>query len=212
MSNPCVALSDQYIRTSSGRLSWPSLFEKEESSDVAPEKWKYASTLIFGPDADLSVLRKKIEEVATKAFGPAGLSLITDQTRIGLRDGITKISKEDGSYSDGFGPGTFFIKARTAYQPPVVNHSREAISDPSVVVPGSFAKFVIKVFSYEKPQRGIGLQLEGVQLLGGGQRFASGSKGVSPTDVFEEASNLGATALAPDSEQAAPPAGSTGNW
>ncbi len=188
---PCVKLPTGEIRTCPVRLSFPFFFEKQPPME-AGQSAKWATTLLFPPGADLSLLYQEAQAVALAkwptAFQPGGPTLANP-----FRDQGEKANRE------GYVPGAIFITASSErMQPPVVHVSNPAlpIIDKSKVYPGVWALVTLRAFDYDKKvKKGVSWGLQSAMILADDKSLGGGT--VDPVAQYAGVQPIEGLSIAP---------------
>ncbi len=158
------------ITLPAGIASFPALFEPVVGFEGTPPK--YNVTILWDRDADMSGLKKAIDEAIAKKW-PEGRP---NNLKMPLKDGNTKLDKE-GNVRPEF-EGKKFAKAscNATDVPKIVDAQCQPIIDRSKVYGGAEMRVAVSVFAYDKGgNRGISLYLGNVQVTGEGQPFGNAS-------------------------------------
>lgn len=155
------------VLTPKFRVSFPQVFKAEAFEDGDP---KYAITMLFDKDADLTEMKKAAEAAAKEKWADK----IPKNLRSPFRDG-------DEKELDGYA-GKIFVRASSKSKPGVVDQNVKPIVDPSEFYPGCYARATVVAFAYEaKGNKGVSFALLNVQKLGDGEAFGNRS---NPEDDF----------------------------
>lgn len=146
------------------RLAFPSLYEPTAYKDG--EK-KYQATLILEEgDPQIEMLRLAIAQVATQRWGriPPGFLPC-------LRDGSAK-------EVDGFGPGTWFLNAKSKTKPSVYGANNELLAaQDGIVYGGCYVHARIELYAFDgQGQKRVNAGLSGLKFAKDGEPFAGGRK------------------------------------
>jgi len=153
------------VTTPKGRLSYPHLFEKNESGEYA--SGMYECLLLIPKSADISSLKDLAEAVAKDKFGDKFKGL----------DKFKHPPIRDGDEYEDDRAGHWVIKAKTKVRPQIVGADPSiAINDSEEVYGGRHAKLSLSCYAYDTSgNKGVAFTLRNVQLLPGGERFGGGS-------------------------------------
>jgi hypothetical protein len=184
------------VITPPGRLSFPSLFKKNNFGDGDP---RYEATLLFPKETDLSGLKHAIKGAVIAQWGP-DKSKWPKNLKMPLRDGDEKSDR------DGY-PGNFYFTARTVQKPGVVDQKRNPIEEESGEVYGGCwvrAAVNVKAFVYRGKggqgapiNQGVSIYLGNVQKVRDDTPF--GAMNRAPEDDFDDlADEAGTTETASD--------------
>lgn len=153
------------------RLSFPQLFVPK-----APEPGKdpvYSATFLFALDADMSELEKAARAAAVEKWGDKAKEMFQrQQLKWPIRDQASKAHL--AGYSEGF-----FISARAAERPGVVDARLNPIMDPAEVFAGMIVRASLNAFAYDHPVggKGVSFGLNNVMIVrSDGTRFDGRSK------------------------------------
>ena len=142
------------------RVAFPQVFTPAEGD---MDKGFYSVVMLFPKDEDLSVLKRAAKAAAKEKWGdkiPKGL-------RQPFRDGD---EKELTGYS-----GHIFVKAKTKYQPGLVDAKRNPIIDPTEFYAGCWAHATVSAAAYDfNGTRGVKFYLHNIQKLKDDDAFVGG--------------------------------------
>lgn len=167
------------VLTPKARIAFPHLFEKETFKSGKP---KYAVTLLFPKDSDLSGLQAAMKLAADEKWGnkkPRGL-----KTPLKDGDAVDKDGELKYPY-DGY-ENCWALKASTEYDNfGIVDVKKDPITDPDEVYGGCYGRAFLQAFAYDtEMSRGVGFALIHFQKLADGESFG-GSK-ISARDAFDD--------------------------
>jgi len=156
-------MSEKRVITPVARLSYPYLFRKAEGLNGG--EGKYQCELIFEPDADLSELKKAVEQAAKDRWGDK----IPKNLKSPFRNGDTDRAEKDG-YA-----GNTFIGARSKDKPGVVvGRDRRPPYEESEVYGGCYVKASVTAFAYDSAgNKGVSFALNNVWKLRDGDPFGN---------------------------------------
>ena len=107
--------------------------------------------------------------------------------------------------------GCYTIRARSKFQPQVVDPQRKAILDPNVPADGDWVYASIQLYSYTKPRQGVAASLNGVMFHGPGQQKLGTGGGPSVDEMFghvpQQAASTTTVAAPAQPQQNQPPGG-----
>lgn len=169
-------------------LSYPNLHEPDPAKTAEKKKDMWTSTFIFPKGTDLAPLTEKIKEVAVQQWGDKGLERLKDGLiKNPLLDGGGKQGKNKttGEYNAAMGPGVYFVRCATVFQPTVVN-ARVLPATKEECYPGVECYPVLQAYAWNNKENGDGISFgfSMVQVLGRGERIAGASK--DPNEHFEK--------------------------
>lgn len=175
------ATSDPFV-TPVCRIGFPSV-DKPWAGPNGDSTPKYQAHLLFAKDSDLGPFKNAVREVVQaqwpdKAKRPKNL-------RLPFRD------QGEKEQFDGFEAGEVFVIAKKNEQygrPGVVNSKNQIVTDYSEVYPGVNARAQVVVYAYTKPDPGVAVGLNHIQLVGGGEPFGNMTR---PEDAFEPVAAAG---------------------
>lgn len=181
------------IKLKNVRLSFPTIFKAEAYQPGQDPK--YSATFILDEATDknsVAELKNAINKLIELEFGGNSKALAS----VGLRSGEEKVN-DDGSYKDGFGPGTQFISASNKSRPQVVdrNPSIPLTAEDGKIYAGCRVNALVRVNAMNgkswKPDPSFGkkiiFSLLAVQFDGNGEAF-----GEARVDVESAFDNLDA--------------------
>jgi hypothetical protein len=168
------------------RLSYPALFEARAVMGNEAKKM-FGITMLFP--------KKSTAETLKAAKHPASTWLPTDNC-MGMYAEITKIARANfgpevdlkslklTKFRDGDKPkdsgkieeqdkGFIVVKSSSKDRPDCLRQDKTRITDPSELYPGCWARAVLTVAVFLKPQRGVTIYLAGVQKLADDTPFSS---------------------------------------
>lgn len=187
--------SSGLLTTPPGILSFPDLAKARAVKEGDPPK--FAATIIFHEDTDISDLKAEALAVMAEAFfgedeAKAKKAIKTGGVKWPFR---RDLSSKPG-YEERAGEGGTYIIARAnednrpgvvfAYADPDTGKPARVPEDQvkAQAYPGTNVRLLLQAYSWTHPQggKGVSFGLAGVQLLGGGERFDGR---ISPEDAFE---------------------------
>ena len=158
------------ITTSEALLSYEHLFEptSPEGSGADPQ---YSACLVFDKDADLSDLKKAVDDTGRAKWGQKYASLKeSGEIRIPFRNDRLK--------EKGYEPGSVYINVRSKQKLGIASKyagpdgKPQVITDPGEVYSGCKVRATLSVFAYDKAgNHGISFGLNNVQKLADGERL-----------------------------------------
>jgi len=164
-------MSDNSVVTPVGRLSYPHLFERQESMNPG-EEGKYAAAIIFEEGTDLTELKKAIVAAAKEKFG-------ADKAAEMIQKGKLRLPLREDGEDKGYPENSTFFNARTSYEPQVISRyidpetgSPRVITNPNEMYPGCDVKFSVTPYGYDVAgNRGVALGLNAVLKYGDNTRL-----------------------------------------
>lgn len=171
-------------QTPAFRLSYPALFEAVETLNG---DMKFNATMLF-PKADLAAKLKagnhaastwlpidsmkafyqEVVRVARANFGPE-----VDLSTLKLpkfRDGDK--AKDNGKIDDNE-KGYIVIRTTSKEKPKCLRQDKTVITDPAELYPGCWARAILTIAPFSKPNHGVTVYLAGVQKLADDTTFSS---------------------------------------
>ena len=144
------------------RVSFPSLFEPSDFDG----KSKYAVTMLFSSDVDLTELKKAIQDCIKEKWP----TKVPPNLWNPLRDGSEKPDL------DGY-DGCMFLKASSKTRPGVVDQNCQEIIDSSEIYAGCYARATVVPFAFDvNGKRGVSFLLSNVQKVDDGDSFSGRSR------------------------------------
>lgn len=162
------------------RLSYPFLF-KPRPAKRAGDKPKFGAMLIFDEDA-LPVLRKAVLEAAEEQFGEKAADMLrAKKLKNPIRPG-------DDQPDNPHVQGKWFVNVSSQNQPEVVDRHLNIVTDPARVYAGMFVRGLLAFKYYDVENKGIGVYLNGMQLVREGERIDGRT---SAKAAFDDGADLG---------------------
>ena len=160
-------------------LVYPSLFEPSSFKNEDPT---FSATFLIPKSADLQPIR---EAVKAAAFGKWGTGISLSSIRMPVRDGDEKAIDENGNVNkDSFYYNQWFIRAKSRWQPSIVNIYNMAITDPQEIYGGCVVSALLSFYGYDyMGNKGVGCGLRAVCKIEDGEPIGSGR--VNTGDVFK---------------------------
>ena len=156
---------NQYL-TPAATLVYPSLFEP---SAFGTEEPVYSATFLIPKVNDLQPLKEVIKQAAASKWGTQILKNM-GSLRYPVRDGDEKAETPDSFYA-----GMYFVRAKSKWQPPIVDIYNEPITEPSELYGGCVVRAVLTVYGYDyMGNRGIGCGLRAIVKIDDGEPIGSG--------------------------------------
>ncbi len=178
MAKSKISIEDKKVTTPTFRVSFPHVFKPQGFKNQEP---KYAVTMLFPADADLSGLRRAAFKAKVEAWGPDKSDW--PKHRSPFRNGDKEKSDMKGY------KGHIFVTARCkAGSPPgVIDRRKNQITEESgEFYAGCFARATLIAFKYggqDGIKEGIGFSLQNIQKVKDGEKF-SGKRDAE--DEFDE--------------------------
>lgn len=161
------------------RLSFPHVFRRQEGDMGAG---KYAATLLFPKDTDLSALKAAAAACIKVKWGDKKPSNL----RSPFRDG-------DEKELDGYA-GCIYIRATSKTKPGVVDANVQPILDEEELYPGCYVRASLSVYAYDQSgNKGVSFGLLNLQKVKDGDSFSSTSKAEDDFSPLESAKSSGAS-------------------
>lgn len=166
------------VFTPAFRVSFPAVFEPTAMSDK--DTPKYAVTMLFPKDTDISMLKDAVDEAIAEGMDKKWNGKKPKSLRLPFRDG-----DEDENYSEKEGfPGHIFVRASSIQPVGLVDKHKTPIEDPMDFYAGCYAIATLVAYPYDTAgNRGIAFGLQNIQKIADGEHF-SGRKRAS--DDFED--------------------------
>lgn len=163
--------------TSEGRLSFPYL-AKPKQNDSGDDR--YGLSFLFPAGADVSALEEAAEAAGKEKWGK-------DWPKVRKRSNFKWPFRDQGEKSDqyeGYEEGAIFFNCNSTKCPPVIDGKMSPVSDlASEVYGGRRARVEVRFYAFDKKGGiGIGVGLQCVQLLKGGEQLGGGTS--DPTKAF----------------------------
>lgn len=178
-----VALSEVQFVTPVCRASYPNLLKPSEKTG------KYGISLIFGPEADLSIMRNALIKAAQKKWGnqipaklvgylEAGVTPETDTRGYPIHPGDKKI--DDAGNTDPAYAGCLYINASSPKKKPKfgqkVNGVFQLSNDPEMARAGNYVRCSLTAFGYNfEGTKGVSLGLNNVMFVRYGEPLGTGT-------------------------------------
>lgn len=159
--------------------------DKMENGQV--KKGKFGATIMFLPNADLSLLKNAWLAKCRQDF-PGHFNPQTGEM-FGLHSPFhDQAEKAFGAKPyQGFTPGAQFINTSTQFKPGCVDAMGQPITDEKRVYPGVWAFATLNLYTYgvnpPQPKKGVGFGLQSVMLIADDLRILGGG-GSDPTKEF----------------------------
>lgn len=173
-------------------ISFPNLFEPRAMSE--DDKKKFSATFLFETGTDLRPLVEAVIAVAKEKFGGD----VEQQIKQGkIQTPFRRDLDSKPGYRERAGDSGVFINCRSDRRPGVVAAFADpttgkpaAITDPAAIYPGMYVRGLITCYAYtHKMKKGVTFGLDGVQVLGNGERLDGR---VAAEDAFEADPNASA--------------------
>lgn len=161
------------------RASFVSVFEHRKIQGESDGK--YAVTMLFPKDTDLTPLKKIYLAAATEKWGPKPKWPKDMQNP--FRDGNEKTQFQ--GYENHI-----FVTATSKQRPGVVDKNLQPIIDPEEFYSGCYARATVIAFAYDvKGKKGVSFALQNIQKLKDGEAFTGRRKAEDDFEVVEDNSN-----------------------
>lgn len=170
------------VITGKARLSFPHLFEPWASDPKDSPKY---SVMVLIPKSDtvtIQKLREAENEVKDEKKDVWG-GKIPSNLKSSIHDGDAE-SEDHERFPERKGHWYFTANSSAKYRPGVVDRSVQPILDQSEVYSGVYAKVSVTAFAYNtRGNQGVGLGLNNVQVLGGGDNLGGGLSAAAEFDA-----------------------------
>jgi len=176
------------------RLAYPDLFKVGNAIPGSESEPKFGASFIMTPDSPaFKMAQAAFVHVGNVKFGKNAPAIIAELSKDKkcLRRGDSNLDKE-GNVRNGFG-GNFYVVARNALKPAVVNRAKQPLDDDGTVYGGCIVNAAIEIYAHEGPKIGkrIDAKLLAVQFVEDGEAF----NGTRPNaDMFGTLPDVGGTA------------------
>lgn len=165
--NPIVLLESGNYRTCPVRLSFPNIFSRSKPIPPNPEG-KFGANLLFPVCADLTLLKKVVEQVAKDKWGDKPPKL-----RSPFKD------QEENLRYEGYVAGGIFLACNAHLKPSCIDAKGHVITDETAVYPGVWAVCTIRPFSYDKGvNKGVAFGLQSVMIVADDKNLGGSSEDV----------------------------------
>lgn len=173
--NPRKAMTPKF------RVSFPQLFEPSAMDETS--KKKYAVTMLFPKDTDLSALEDAYEAALEDGVERLWKGKKPKNLRSPFRD-----ADEEDDYMDKEGyKGHIFIRASSLDKPGVVDRDKVKITDPMEIYAGCYARATVVAYAYDVAgNRGVAFGLQNIQKLKDGEAFSGRMKAEDEFDEWED--------------------------
>jgi len=161
-------------------LVYPSLFEPSAFKSEEPT---YSATLLIPKQTDMTSIKVAVKAAATQKWGQQILTKL-NTLRYPVRDGNEKAVDENGNLNkDNFYYNHYFIRAKSKWQPPIVNIFNETIEDPNEVYGGCIVRAYLSFYRYDyMGNKGISCGLRAVCKINDGPPIGGGR--IDTAEVF----------------------------
>jgi len=159
-------------------LVYPSLFEPTSFEKEEPT---YSGTFLISKNADMNPAKEAIYEAFASKFGRN--SKMTG-TRYPIRDGNEKAVDENGGIDkENFYYDRWFFRAKSKWQPAIVNIYNDPIADENELYGGCIVRAYISFYGYNyMGNKGVGCGLRAVCKIEDGEPLGSGR--INTAEVF----------------------------
>jgi hypothetical protein len=159
-------------------LVYPNLFEPSSYKNEEPT---YSATFLISKATDIEPLRNAIRAAAATKWGN-NVKLST--LAMPVHDGDEKAIDENGNLNkDNFYYNMHYIRAKSKWQPPIVNIYNDGIIDENEIYGGCIVRAYFAFYGYDfMGKLGIGCGLRAVCKIEDGERLGGGR--VDTSDVF----------------------------
>ncbi len=191
------------LTTTIGTLSFPHVFESTKTKNDKGEDIYDIQIIIPKTDrVGLQALARAIKEVGQSRWGDN-----YNKVKNPLRDGDKekdKIADDGQTYGDKYPErlGCYFLNARSRKPVGVFDRERTPITDPNVLYGGCKGRISVTFYPYStQGNSGVGVGLNGVQMLGEGEPLGGGRPNVeSMFDLLPDEDDLGLDDVADEPE------------
>ena len=177
-----------------GRVSYPNVFRAHQSE--LSGKLEYSVVLVFGPDADLSALKKAAQNAIVEKWG-------ADKAKwpANLRSPLRRCEDraKEGVLPEGYPEGGTFITIKSNQAPGLVDGNLQSIIEERDFYAGCYARATVAAYAYDVTgNRGVSFGLRNLQKTGEGepisgrtapeddfQAVAGAKSNASPSDIFD---------------------------
>lgn len=172
--------NDDLVTTPEFRASFVYVFRPGKPDQHG--KQKYAITMLFPANADLSPMKRLAHAAIVKKWG-ADTSKWPSNLRQPFRD------QGEKSF-EGYVKGCKFVTASSDRRPGIVDQNVAPIIDESRVYSGCWCRASVRAYTYDQQgNRGVSFGLQNVQLIRDDQPLAGRSR---PEDDFTPVESVGA--------------------
>lgn len=185
-----MATTDKLI-TPKAILSYPNLFKPRVSKEYPDAVPTYTADLLFSSNADLTAIKKRIQEVKIETWGskdkwPKGI-------RSPFKDGNEKANNPE--YKD-----KIYFTATSQRPVKVFDVDKsEVLGDDGTVYAGCVVAASVVVYAYNtKGNKGVSIGLRGLKKLADGKQFGGGK--LASADDFDSVDDSGSDDEDTDSE------------
>jgi len=169
------------IITPESMLSYPHLFKPQAPMEEGG-KAKFSAVFVFGPDTDITDLKRAAIEAAKETYGDKAAGMI--------RSGKLRLPFRTDTEDKGYPDGSTFFAARSDTQPGIVSiypgpDGRPLpITNEGDVYPGCIARASVSFYAYDRAgNKGVGVALNNVQKLRDGDRLDGRKKAQDEFDA-----------------------------
>lgn len=167
------------VTTPVARLSFPAIWDPQgfTNNDGTKTEPKFAATLLFPKDADLSALKK------------LAFDTMAEKWPKGIPSGFKSPFRSGDEKPDLAGyPGTVFVKASSSRRPKIVDLCLQEILDRDQVYAGCYVRASVNCYAYDqRGNRGVAFGLLNLQKIRDGESFGGTSR---PEDDFFDSDKL----------------------
>jgi len=162
-------------------LVYPNLFEPASFKNEDPV---YSATFLISKSSDVSGMKEAVKVAAMQKWGQQILDKM-GTLRFPVRDGNEKAVDQNGNEDkENFYYNQHFIRAKSKWQPPIVNIYGASITDPNEIYGGCVVRAQFSFYGYDfMGNKGIGCGLRAVCKVEDGEPIGSGRVNVS--EVFQ---------------------------
>ena len=166
-----------FVTTGIVRLSYANLWEPTSMEEN--QKKKYNTAILIDKKDKSTVVKVKAAIAAAEALGKEkfGKKWIPSKLKPCLKDGDVD-KPEDDNYA-----GHYFLNAKSANQPVMVNRKMEKIIDRDEIYSGVYAYVSLNFYPYDNVSIGVGAGLGNIMKAKDGEAFSARS---TPEEDFAE--------------------------
>lgn len=159
-------------------IVYPNLFEPTSYKNEEPT---YSATFLISKNKDITDIR---EAIKAAAIGKWGTQIDFKRLHYPVRDGNKKAIDENGNLNkDNFYYNRYFIRAKSKWQPPLVNIYNDPIKEDGELYGGCIVRAYFAFYGYDyMGKKGIGCGLRAVCKIADGEPLGGGM--VNTNEVF----------------------------
>ncbi len=171
------------VMTPRFRVSFPDVFVARAMEQG--QEPKFAITMLFAKDADLSALKAAAHQAVVDKWG-------ADQAK--WPKGLKSPFRDQGDMDyEGYEAGCTFVRATSKQKPGLIGRDNAPL-EPADFYPGCYARATVNAFAYDtKGNKGVSFGLQNIQKLEDGESLGGRSR---PEEDFEPVVAPGGTTTA----------------